>query len=146
MIPFRSLRQIRGPGTRVSGYGGLVPGEQCDQRLFRPIDTFRKRFNALLREIKDLGFQAIDLWMAHLHWAWATKDHTKIANSLIAKHGLKISSMAGNWGENRLEFEAACRLANAIEVRLLTGSAPFLATHREWRWKFCVDTTWKSPW
>ncbi len=110
---------------------GWYQGNNATNDYFRPIDTFRKRFNALLREIKDLGFQAIDLWMAHLHWAWATKDHTKIANSLIAKHGMKISSMTGNWGENRLEFEAACRLANAIEVRLLTGSAPFLAANRE---------------
>lgn len=110
---------------------GWYQGNNATNDYFRPIDTFRKRFNALLREIKDLGFQAIDLWMAHLHWAWATNNHTKIANSLIAKHRMKISSMAGNWGENQLEFEAACRLANAMEVRLLTGSAPFLASHRK---------------
>ncbi len=110
---------------------GWHQGNNATNDYFRPIDTFRKRFDALLREIKDLGFQAIDLWIAHLHWAWATKDHTKIANSLIAKHHMQISSMAGNFGENRLEFEAACRVANAMEVRLLTGSAPFLASHRK---------------
>ena len=110
---------------------GWYQGNNATNDYFRPIDTFRKRFNALLGEISDLGFHAIDLWMAHLHWAWATKDHTKIANSLLAKRRIKVSSMAGNWGENRLEFEAACRLANAMEVRLLTGFAPFLESHRE---------------
>lgn len=109
---------------------GWYQGNNATNDYFRPIDTFRKRFNALLREIKGLGFQAIDLWMAHLHWAWATKAHIRIANSLIAKHRMTISSMAGNWGENQLEFEAACRLANAMEVRLLAGSAPFLGSHR----------------
>lgn len=120
--------------AREAGYAlteGWHQGNNATNDYFRPIDTFPKRFDALLKEIKKLGFQAIDLWVAHLHWAWATKEHTKIANSLVSKHRLQIASMAGNFGATRLEFEAACQLANAMEVRLLAGSAPFLHFGRQ---------------
>jgi L-ribulose-5-phosphate 3-epimerase len=110
---------------------GWHQGNNATNDYFRSVDTFPRRFDALLREIKKLGFQSIDLWVSHLHWAWATKEHTKIATSLVAKHRLQISSMAGNFGSTYLEFEAACQLANAMEVRLLAGAAPFLKINRD---------------
>jgi sugar phosphate isomerase/epimerase len=110
---------------------GWHQGNNATNDYFRSIDTFPKRFDSLLKEIKKLGFKSIDLWVSHLHWAWATKEHTKIANSLIAKHRFQIASMAGNFGATRLEFESACHLANAMEIRLLAGSAPFLRINRE---------------
>ena len=110
---------------------GWHQGNNATNDYFRSVDTFPKRFDALLKEIKKLGFEAIDLWVSHLHWAWATKEHTKIANSLISKHRFQIASMAGNFGSTSIEFEAACKLANAMEVRLLAGSAPFLKINRD---------------
>lgn len=120
--------------AREAGYvltEGWHQGNNATNDYFRPIDTFPKRFNALLKEIKELGFGSIDLWISHLHWAWATKEHIKIANSLINKHRLQVSSISGDFGSSRIEFEASCHLANAMEVRLLTGSAPFLRINRE---------------
>ena len=120
--------------AREVGYAiteGWHQGNNATNDFFRPIDTFPKRFDALLREIKKLGFQTIDLWVSHLHWAWATKEHAKIANSMIAKHRLQVASMAGRFGATRIEFEAACQLANAMEVRLLVGVAPFLKINRD---------------
>ena len=120
--------------AREVGYAiteGWHQGNNATNDYFRSIDTFPKRFDALLKEIKKLGFTSIDLWVSHLHWAWATKKHTKVANSLISKHRLKVVSMAGRFGATRLEFEAACQLANAMEVRTLIGTAPFLNINRE---------------
>lgn len=110
---------------------GWHQGNNATNDYFRSIDTFPKRFNALLKEIKQLGFQTIDLWVSHLHWAWATKEHTKIANSLIAKHRFQVASMVGRFGATRLEFETACQLANAMEVRILAGTAPFININRD---------------
>ena len=120
--------------AREVGYAiteGWHQGNNATNDYFRSIDTFPKRFDALLKEIKQLGFTSIDLWISHLHWAWATKQHTKVANSLISKHRLKVVSMAGRFGATRLEFETACQLANAMEVRTLTGTAPFLNINRD---------------
>ncbi|MCB1123532.1 MAG: sugar phosphate isomerase/epimerase [Verrucomicrobiae bacterium] len=120
--------------AREAGYAlteGWHQGNNATNDYFRPIDTFPKRFEALLKEIKQLGFRSIDLWISHLHWAWATKEHTKIANSLVNKHRLQVANMTGDFGSSRIEFEASCQLANAMEVRLLVGSAPFLRINRE---------------
>lgn len=120
--------------AREVGYAiteGWHQGNNATNDYFRPIDTFPKRFDALLKEIKAIGFQTIDLWVSHLHWAWATKEHSKIANSLIGKHRLQVASMAGRFGSTRLEFESACQLAHAMEVRLLAGTAPFLRINRD---------------
>lgn len=120
--------------AREAGFAlteGWHQGNNATNDYFRPIDTFPKRFEALLKEIKQLGFQAIDLWIAHLHWAWATREHTKIANSLIAKHRLQIASLAGNFGATRMEFEAACKLANTMELRLLVGGASYFYYNRQ---------------
>jgi len=110
---------------------GWHQGNNATNDYFRSIDTFPKRFDALLKEIKQMGFQTIDLWISHLHWAWVTKEHTKIANSLISKHRFQVASMVGNFGSTRLEFEAACQVANAMEVRLLTGFVPFMKINRD---------------
>ncbi len=110
---------------------GWHQGNNATNDYFRPIDTFPKRFDAMLREIKQLGFQSIDLWVAHFHWAWASKDHIKIANSLLTKHRIKPASMVGSFGETPLEFEAACKLANALGIKLLTGHTKLLDTHRD---------------
>ena len=58
-----------------------------------------------------MGFEAIDLWLAHLHWSWATPEHIAIARDLISRYNLAITSLAGGFGTNREEFEAACKLA-----------------------------------
>lgn len=120
--------------ARELGYDiteGWHQGNNATNDYFRSIDTFPKRFDALLKEIKQIGFRSIDLWVSHLHWAWATKEHTKIANSLIAKHRFQVASIVGNFGATRLELEAACQVANAMEVRLLAGAIPFLRINRD---------------
>lgn len=115
-------------GFRITG--GWMQGDDATNAYFRPVETFGERFDVLLETITELGFESIDLWNAHLHWAWATPEHIATARDLLAKYGLGITSMAGGFGANLTEFEAACKLAAAIGAPVLAGSTPALASDR----------------
>ncbi len=110
--------------ARQIGYtmtGGWEQGDKATNAYFRPLETFPERFEALLKEISDLGFVAIDLWQAHLNPAWATPDHIAIARDLLAKFGLPLASLQGWFGSTRAEFVASCRLAVELGRPLLGG-------------------------
>jgi hypothetical protein len=56
--------------ARQLGYhmtGGWDQGDKATNAYFRPLESFPERFEALLEEISELGFTAIDLWQAHLN-------------------------------------------------------------------------------
>jgi L-ribulose-5-phosphate 3-epimerase len=119
--------------ARELGYnmtGGWGQGDRATNEHFRPIETFVERFDELLRDIRAMGFAAIDLWNAHLNWAWATDAHIATARELLAKHNLPVLSLAGGFGATSQEFESACRLAAALGARILAGSTPLLAKDR----------------
>ena len=119
--------------AREIGYdmpGGWGQGDAATQDAFRPIETFEDRFDALLEEVAALGFDAIDLWTAHLHYAWATPEHIAIARRLLETRKIRIVSYAGGFGESIAEFRGACRLCNALDIPVLGGSTPLLTSHR----------------
>jgi hypothetical protein len=61
--------------ARETGYRvteGWMQGDDAVNAYFAPVETYAARFAALLAEIQGLGFTAIDLWLAHLNWRWAT--------------------------------------------------------------------------
>ena len=119
--------------ARQLGYnmtGGWGQGDKATNDFFRPIETFGTRFEDLLKEIRAMGFEAIDLWLAHLHWSWATPEHIAIARDLISRYNLAITSLAGGFGTNREEFEAACKLAVAMNTTILGGSTSLLTHDR----------------
>lgn len=109
---------------------GWGQGDKATQEYFRPITTFAERFDALLQEIVGLGFGAIDLWTGHLNPDWATDDHVTTARRLLAQYGLPVMSLAGWFGATPEEFEATCRLAVALDCRILGGSTGMLAKDR----------------
>lgn len=109
---------------------GWEQGDQATQVYFRPVTTFAERFDALLREVLALGFKALDLWTAHLHWSWATDEHLATAASLLRQHGLAVPSLAGNFGATPAELEAACRVAVAVGAPILGGSSALLLNNR----------------
>jgi hypothetical protein len=41
---------------------GWMQGEGATQAYFRPLETFRERFDILLADIRALDFEALDLW------------------------------------------------------------------------------------
>lgn len=107
-----------------------VKGDQATQDYFRPLATFDERFAALLGEVTAMGFTAIDIWLGHLHPAWATPDHIALAKEQLAKQGLQVASLAGGFGNTKEEVEKSCQLANALGTTILGGNAGLLKTDR----------------
>ena len=111
---------------------GWMQGDSATQAYFRPIETYAERFDALMAEIAGLGFSAVDIWLAHLHYAWATDEHIRIAREALARHNLTVVSTAGWFGNDRGEFEQACQLSQAIGAPVLGGNCALLAHDRAW--------------
>lgn len=118
---------------------GWGQGDKATNDYFRPLETFAGRFEQILVDIKALGFDTVDIWTAHLHWSWARPDHYAAAHDLLAKHGLRVSSLAGGFGATPDEFDASCRAAVALGTTILGGMTPMLADDRE----YVIDTLYK---
>jgi sugar phosphate isomerase/epimerase len=109
---------------------GWGQGDRATNAYFAPIATYAERFDALLSQIRGLGFESIDLWMAHLHYSWATPDHLAIARDALTRHGLVVHSLAGGFGATRDELASTCRIAQALGVSILAGSCALLHNDR----------------
>jgi sugar phosphate isomerase/epimerase len=110
--------------------GGWGQGERSTSEAFEPIETFPRRFGQLLQTVRWLGFEAIDVWTAHLNPAWATHKHIDTARDLLGRHGLAVASLAGGFGKTGQELERTCQLAQALGTQVLGGSSPYLTEHR----------------
>lgn len=104
---------------------GWGQGDDANHAQFSPLVTFEQEFDVMLAEVKELGFEAIDLWAAHLHWSWASLEHIAIAKRLLAKHGLEVRSYAAWVGEDIADLRGACRLCHALRIPFIAG---FVAT------------------
>lgn len=109
---------------------GWGQGDKATQDYFRPVATYSQRFGDMLSEIRGLGFTAVDIWLAHLHPAWATPDHINIARERLAEHNLTVVSLAGGFGATPEEFAASCKLAVALNTTVLGGNTSLLQTDR----------------
>jgi sugar phosphate isomerase/epimerase len=119
--------------ARQTGYHmteGWAQGDTATNEYFRPLETFAARFDALLAEVRAMGFDAVDIWTAHLNWRWATPEHLAIARASLDRHELVVSTVAGNFGSTAEELAAACRLAVALDTRLLGGSTSSIQSDR----------------
>lgn len=105
-------------------------GDAATNAFFQPLETFPTRFGELMREIRAMGFEAVDIWTAHLHPQWATEQHIHHARAILDAHGLTPISLAGGFGKTPAELEAACRLASALGVNILGGSTALLKEDR----------------
>ncbi len=109
---------------------GWGQGEAATNNYFMPLETFPQRFEDLLKEIKSLGFSAIDLWLAHLNPRWATPQHIAAAQNLLKTYQLRVVALAGGMGNTTSEVEAVCQLAAALDVPILGGACPNLDKDR----------------
>jgi len=109
---------------------GWKQGDKATNEYFKPLNTFEERFSKLLSDIREIGFEAIDLWSAHLNPVWATDNHLLVANNLLNKRGIKVTSLAGKFGNNLRDFEQTCKVAIALNVKILGGVAPVLGKNR----------------
>lgn len=108
---------------------GWMQGENATHAFFKPLETFAVRFEVMLLEIKAMGFSALDLWAAHLHPDWASKQHLEVTKTLLEKHNLTVGSIA-TWFPDVSTLERFCIMAVALNVPMLAGSAPLLQTAR----------------
>jgi sugar phosphate isomerase/epimerase len=113
--------------TMTRGWG---QGDQATNEHFQPIETFRERFKEILQDVRAPGFKAIDLWTAHLNPSWATPEQIRTAKELLDEYGLAVPSLAGGFGSTREEFEATCRVAEALGGPVLGGSTSMLQKDR----------------
>lgn len=125
---------------RQCGYGPQSSWDACVDAVnayYQPEDTFSARFEAMLREVKQLGFDALDIWTAgQMNWRWTTQKQMADARALLSKHNLAVTSLGDNFGATREEFAAACKLAVGVNTRLLSGGCPVLKQERA----FVIDT------
>jgi sugar phosphate isomerase/epimerase len=129
-ISFNSANYV----ARCVGFnmtGGWGQGDRTTNDYFRPIETFGERFGEMLTAVRHAGFDAIDIWQAHLNWVWATEEHLAEARRALAEHELTVTSMAGGFGNTVSEFEAACKVAVGVGTRNLGGSTSVTDTDRE---------------
>ncbi|MCX7869633.1 MAG: hypothetical protein N2322_06745, partial [Terrimicrobiaceae bacterium] len=64
-------RELGYPGGDIADW---ARHDQATQEAFRPIETFQARFEEMLDKVRGAGFDALDLWCAHLHYRWATPE------------------------------------------------------------------------
>ena len=108
----------RETGWAMHGWGH---GDRATNDAFRPLETYGERLDELLGDVRELGFDAVDLWGAHLHPDWATPEHVAIAQELLAKHGLHVVACATWVGPSTIE--RACELATALGTTVIGGGA-----------------------
>jgi sugar phosphate isomerase/epimerase len=114
---------------RELGYGVADewgPYDEATNAAFEPLASYGDRIDDVFAAIAAAGFDALDLWLAHLNWRWATPEHIRIARDSLDRHGLRVVSLAGNLGATSAELESACSLANALDVDLLGGGGDVL--------------------
>jgi sugar phosphate isomerase/epimerase len=107
--------------ARETGYAmhGWGHGDRMTNEAFAPAETYEERFDALLGDIRALGFDAIDLWGAHLSPGWATDFHVEAAQDALERHGLRVATYA-TWIDPS-NVERACELALAVDAPIIGG-------------------------
>jgi L-ribulose-5-phosphate 3-epimerase len=133
VIAFMTANYVaRETGFAMRGWGH---GDRATNERFAPLETYGERLEELLGEIRGLGFEAVDLWGAHLGTEWATDEHVELALASLARHGLALATYATWIGPSSVE--RACQLASALGVETIGGGmsgepaeiAPVLAEH-----------------
>ena len=96
--------------ARELGYGAADewgPFDVATNAAFEPLDTFGARFDEMLSRSCAAGFDAMDIWLAHLNWRWATPEHVAIARDLLDRHGIRVVSLAGSFGETPADLDGS---------------------------------------
>lgn len=104
----------RETGWSMHGWGH---GDRATNEAFAPLETYGERLDALLRDIRALGFEAVDLWGAHLGPDWATDGHIAVARDALARHGIAVSTYAAWVGPGNVE--RCAELARAVGTSLI---------------------------
>jgi L-ribulose-5-phosphate 3-epimerase len=107
--------------ARETGWAmhGWAHGDEATQAHFRPLETYAERLDEILADVRALGFEALDLWGAHLGTDWGTEEHAAIARATLERHGLRLAGYA-TWVTPD-NIERACQLARAIDTDVIAA-------------------------
>jgi sugar phosphate isomerase/epimerase len=107
--------------ARETGYAmhGWGHGDRATNESFAPIETYAERFDALLRDVKELDFDTVDIWGAHLSPDWATDAHVDASLEALKRHDLGVSTYATWIGPSNAD--RSCELARALGVSIIGG-------------------------
>ncbi len=109
---------------------GWAQGDRASHEWFESEATFEQRFDEMLREIVALGFDAIDLWCAHLHWSWATPHHIEAARTLLSKYKLEVRSYPAWVMGDAQQLIAACKLCQSLRIPSFAGNCELFTNDR----------------
>jgi len=132
-IAFTTANYVaRETGFAMHGWGH---GDRVTNEAFAPLETYEAKLDALLADVRALGFDTVDLWGAHLNPEWATAAHVEAACAALARHGLSVSTYA-TWVTPK-NVERVCELTRALGCSLVGAGfsgepeelAPALAQH-----------------
>ncbi len=116
-IAFMTATQVaRETGYAMHGWGH---GDRETQAAFAPLATYRERLGDLLAGVRGLGFEAVDLWGAHLSTDWATEEHVAIAREELERAGLGVTTYATWIGPANVA--RACEIAVALGTATIGG-------------------------
>jgi sugar phosphate isomerase/epimerase len=117
VIAYTTANEVaRETGWAMSGWGH---GDRATNEAFAPLETFGERFGALLARVRALGFEATDLWGAHLSPEWATDEHVRIAAAALREHELVLITYA-TWIVPST-VERACELIRGLGLDVIGG-------------------------
>ena len=109
---------------------GWGQGERACSAYFAPLETFGARLEEYLADIKALGFTALDVWTGVIDPAWVTPAHLTIAQDLLRRHEMAVTSVAGWMGSTPEQFIAMCELARALGAPVLGGGTSLIVKDR----------------
>jgi L-ribulose-5-phosphate 3-epimerase len=109
---------------------GWGQGQDAVTAFFSPEETYTARFSRLLDDICKLGFDHIDLWLAHLNPDWATPAQIESAQEALTRRGLRVASLAGWFGGTTAKFEQCCKIAQAVGAPVLGGMTSLVRDDR----------------
>lgn len=125
VVSFMSANYVaRQTGYAMRGWGH---GDRATTEHFRPLETFAERFDAMLADVRALGFVGIDVWGGHLGPTWATDEHVAAAREALDRHVLEVTSYATWLGRDAREIGRACEIALALGTSLIGAGASDLA-------------------
>lgn len=107
---------------------GWMQGHESLEAWFCPEETFAERFDAYIKRVRTLGFEAVDLYTAHLGATWASDQQIASAAAILKNNAMTVASLAGYFGDDVDTFKQHCRMAKLLGVNLLSGGTSLLHT------------------
>jgi len=107
--------------ARQSGYNvrSWWEGASAATDHFRPVSTFKERFQRMISEVAELGFDTVDLWEGHLHYKWATVEHIHITKEVLKEFGIRPTCINMTVGPTADDFVGACHFVKALGIDLI---------------------------